>query len=546
MRDTDELHDALLTAVALPAAECEPWRNWLDELARAGRATQARGAGPALWVSAERWPVVRAGIPDATPANALAAVEQTVPSASDAWIALVRGRLEVRGPQTAEEIAGALGLPESAVTAALDALEGEGFALKGRFRPSLAGAEPEWCERRLLARIHRLTLDGLRRQIEPVPVDVFLRFLLAHQHVASGHRLRGREGVVSAIEQLQGFEVPAGAWEPDVLSARVQGYGAAMLDELCLSGTVAWGRLNPPRRAEDAGPGSGSLTRVVPIALVLRRELGWLLAPDRFDASPFARSGAGRVLEHLRGRGALFYQDLLASAGMLPAQLEDSLSELAALGLAAADGFEAIRSLVSPRRARVQDARRRRGRGHAVQAPAVARGGRWAVFPGVPAAAAGRLEAWTRQLLARYGVLMRDLLRLEPAAPAWSELLPLLRRLEARGEARGGRFVSGCGGEQYSLPGAVERLREARDSMEPAAPASRHALGGEWLVLGAADPCNLTGVLLPGARVAATRANRLLLRGGRIVASLQGGKVATHAEDVVVEEARRRLQSRAT
>ncbi|MBI4866634.1 MAG: DEAD/DEAH box helicase [Candidatus Wallbacteria bacterium] len=539
VRDADELHDALLSAGALPEVECSDWRQWLDELTRQRRAARVETAGGWLWVSAEKWSALEPAFPGSRPLTPLGEVPvEGDGSRSAAVLTLARGRLELKGPQRPAEIGGAFGLPEQLIKTALEALEGEGFALQGRFRPGAAEGS-EWCERRLLARVHRLTLDDLRRQIQPATPRDFWRFLTQHQHAAPNCRLRGARGARAVVEQLQGFEVPAGAWEPDLLAGRVEGYGPAMLDELCMSGEVAWGRLAPPRKDEGARSGSGPLTRVVPVALALREALAWLLPADRPDVTAQASVAARRVLERLRARGALFYQELLAATGILPAQLDDALSELAALGLVSADGFAAIRELVSVRRAKVDAARRRRARSRAALPPGLSRGGRWASFPGLTepgdsasgtAARRIRQEPWCRQLLLRYGVLFRDLLQQEPAAPAWSEMLPELRRLEARGEIRGGRFVAGVGGEQFAATGAVERLRELRDAKECPTSVASAVADRRYLALSAADPLNLTGILTAGPRVPATRSNRLLFSAGKLVASLWSGNLVRHDE----------------
>jgi ATP-dependent Lhr-like helicase len=436
----------------------------------------------------------------------------------DATLALVRGRLECRGPLTADQLAADLGLRPSAVEATLESLEGEGSVLRGRFtQRSYAPASPiEWCDRRLLARIHRLTLEGARRRVQPADPVEFWRFLLEHHHLADGARLEGRGGLREAIFQLQGFEAAAGAWERDLLPGRVSNYDPTWLDELSLEGEVAWGRLQPPKRPEDAPPSSMGMTRVVPLALVARADLDWLLPPERGNPEAFARGNARLVFDTLLAEGALFIHELLDATCLLPAQLDDALGELAALGLVTADGFATIRRLVSSD-LKFTGRKRRAGR---AQANRYARGGRWSRFPGrvqtVPSAE--RVEKWAQQLSRRYGVIFRDLLARETGAPSWRELGCVYRRWEAQGRIRGGRFVAGVAGEQFAAPDVVERLRRMRET-----PGT-----GRWTVISAADPLNLAGIITPSSRIVAKTRNALALLDGRVVASQQAGEVCFH------------------
>jgi ATP-dependent Lhr-like helicase len=441
--------------------------------------------------------------------------------ASDAIVAVVRGRIEYCGPTTAGELAAQLGISEPMVAAALEALEGRGSVLRGNFFAGEPGSETAgeqpvgWCDRRLLARIHRLTLAGLRRQIQPVEPRDFVHFLTKHHHLGPRDQWGGAVGVREAIAQLQGFELPAGAWESRVLAARVAEYDPDWLDQLFLSGEAVWGRLNPPRRDEEDRPSSAALSRVVPISLLLREELPGLLPVEPPPPGGAVRSGAEAVLEALKNRGALFFAELKSLAQLLPTQLEEALRELAAAGLVTSDGFAAVRAIVKDHRG---GATRRRSR-RPVHGPATPVG-RWSLFPG-PVHAGSReqyLEAWCRQLLRRWGVVFRDLLVREASAPRWGDLVRVLRLMELRGEVRGGRFVGGVAGEQYALPAAVDQLREARRELE-------ESEGGEWIVISAADPVNVFGVVTPGARIAATHRNALVIRGGRLIAARQAGVV---------------------
>jgi ATP-dependent Lhr-like helicase len=531
VRDAEELHDTLLSLAALPQAEGEPWRGFFNELVRAGRAAVVRrSSGEDLWIAAEAWPLVRAALPDSVtePQISLPAELDRTCTSIEGTLTLVRGRLEISGPVTAAEIAVDLGLDEPSVAASLEALEGEGVVLRGRFTPESGRKNPaasgqttsmstesgtiEWCDRRLLARIHRLTLDAARRAVEPVSPAGFMRFLVRRQHLTADARLEHRAAVLEVVQQLQGFELPAGVWEREVLPSRIKDYDPAWLDELSLAGEIAWGRLQPPRKTEEGAPTASGLTRAVSIALVARTELPWLLPTDRGQPEKYARSNAADVWAVLSTHGALFFEDLLATTGLLPSQLEDALSELAALGVVTADGFASIRRLVNPQRGGRTSTASRRGRSN---------GGRWSRFPGfVISKPEQRAERWASQLLDRYGVMFRDLLARETVAPTWRELAAVYRRWEAAGRIRGGRFVAGVGGEQFARPEAVEQLREARDSVG----------AGECVVVAATDPLNLTGIVLSGPRVPATANNLLALVDGRLAASRQAGDVQYHEE----------------
>jgi ATP-dependent Lhr-like helicase len=520
VRDAEELHEALLLFGTLPAEEGFEWTVYFEHLLKSKRATRVETQeGRHFWAAAERWPLAHVLHPGAVakpPITLPDSIKQDY-SVDEAALAVVRGRLECSGPVTASFLAERLELPETKVAGALATLEVEGYLLQGRF--SEDATEVEWCERRLLARIHRMTLDGARRQIKPVEPADFLRFLVEHHHLTEKKQLTGRDGVKEVIAQLQGFQASAGAWEYDLLPGRVSDYEPAYLDELTLFGEVAWGRLAPPVRGEDYVPSGSGMSRVVPIALVLRSDLAWLLPAGRVSAEELARAKAQGVLEALSSHGAVFFNDLRTLTGLLSAELDDALSELAALGLVTADGFAAIRAIVSPDYRRFPYQRRRK---ISRAATGATRAGRWSKFPG----SAGplfaeepipedRIERWARLLLARYGVLFRDLLSRENVAPSWREMAAVCRRLEARGDIRGGRFVSGVAGEQFAIPGAVERLRQIRDE----APDDR------IYVISAADPLNLAGVLFEGPRIPATRGNTLAIQNGRFIAARQAGKV---------------------
>jgi ATP-dependent Lhr-like helicase len=501
VQNADELHDALLTSGFLTEAEGEQWQRYWIELAEAGRAVRiaATATRPTLWVAAER----------------LAEVEQlTDPGARESAVReLLRGRLGILGPVTAAGLAASLGLPVIEAEAALAALEAEGVVLRGSFTPRVPGARPqlEWCDRRLLARIHRYTLHRLRAEIEPVSAADFMRFLLGWQRVDPEHRAAGLEGLATVIAQLEGFELPAGAWESDVLASRCEEYEPMLLDTLCLTGRVAWGR-SPA--AQRAGGAAGPI-RSTPIALFPRERAGHWLASRAGEEQPLS-SYAAAVREVLERRGASFFHELVQASGLLATQVEQALAELAGLGLVTSDSFAGLRALITPssKRRSLHGGQRR----HRTVPYGIESAGRWSLL-GTPdaltASPSDRLTALAHTLLRRYGVVFRRVLDREPTAPPWRELLLVYRRLEARGEIRGGRFVSGMSGEQFALPEAVAQLRAVR----------RQERAGRLVAVGAADPLNLTGIITPGERIPAVAKNRILYRDGVPVLALEGGEV---------------------
>jgi ATP-dependent Lhr-like helicase len=500
-RDADELHDLLMTVCGLRPVE--DWRSWFEELLEERRTvTVLAPSGAELWCTVERRPALELLFPGAEVEPDHRSPIAPSPLDRDAAAAeMVRGHLEYRGPSTVADLADATGLTEGDVAIAVARLEGEGFAFRGHF--TAADGPEEFCARRLLARIHNYTQQRLRREIEPVTARDFTRFLLRWQHVAPGTQREGRLGVLAVVEQLQGFELPAGAWERDVLASRVEGYRAERLDDLCLSGDVTWGRLSLRATPEEDVPRRSGMTptRVTPITLAVREDLPWLLQAARGERSP-SEPGPGRtedVVEALRVHGALFPADLIAITRRLPHEVEEALWDAVARGLVTADGFEAVRSLLYRRavaRAPGRPRLRRAGiRGAARSA------GRWSLVPGAAATEDPDelAEAVAEQLLARWGVVFRDLLVRETFTVPWREVLWALRRMEARGTIRGGRFVTGFSGEQYALPEAVEALRTVRKTERT----------GETIRVSGADPLNLVGIVLPGPRVPALMTNSI-------------------------------------
>jgi ATP-dependent Lhr-like helicase len=504
-RDSDELHDLLMTVVGLRPAD--DWRTWFDELAEEGRAVAVHASSGVLWCAVERRPALELLFPDADIHPGLTSPIAAAPIDRDAAAAeMLRGHLEYLGPSTLHELTEATGLTESDARIAVARLEAEGFAFRGRFTSADGGEE--FCARRLLARIHGYTQARLRREIEPVTAQDFMRFLLRWQHAAPGSKREGRLGVLAVIEQLQGFELAAGAWESAVLAARVEGYRTDWLDDLSLSGDVTWGRLSLRNGEADEAPRRSGLSpsRATPITLAVRDDLPWLLQAARGDRSPgLPPPGRTRdVLDALRDHGALFQSDLVTITRRLPSEIEEALWDGVARGLVSADGFQAVRSLLFRRTvARSTDRRRlRRGGGSAVSRSA----GRWSLVPGTVATEDPDelAEAVAEQLLARWGVVFRDLMVRESSTVPWREVLWAMRRMEARGTIRGGRFVNGFAGEQYALPEAIEVLRSVRKSERK----------GEIIRLSGADPLNLVGIVLPGPRVPAVPTNSITYADG--------------------------------
>ena len=454
-RDADELHDALLSLIRV--SPVNEWQSFFDELAASGRASVIERNGTPFWVATERLAV-------ANDANAV-----------------VAGWMESLGPATVSSLAAKLAFPPDEVEAALLRLEAQGQVLRGHFRHK--EGEIEWCHRRLLARIHRATIGRLRREIEPVTALDFERFLQTWQHVSPGGQLHGVDGTLQIIRQLQGYEIPASAWESEILARRIAKYNPEFLDELCFSGEVMWARVSPhPAIAQNRRVRP---TRIAPVTLFLREDADWLMsAGGPADTSGLSHA-ARDVLVALEQNGASFFLDLVRHSKRLACEVEDGLWELLAGGFVTADGFDNLRALIDPKRRRGEGRGKKKRPRHAA--------GRWALLrqtdTGVSTEA--RVQRFAQQLLSRWGVLLRDLLVRETLAPAWRDLLPVLRGMEARGEIRGGRFVSGFTGEQFARPEALDLLRAVR--RDPDARPS--------VAVSVSDPLNLSGIILPGPRV---------------------------------------------
>lgn len=531
VRDPDELHDALLTLVWLPEPIPAEWASYLPVLVESGRAVQlsVRGEGLGVRGEAKELRVWVAG-------EKRTQIESMFVQGHETTLdAIVLGWMESIGPTTMAELAGRLYLPASEVDRSLLRLEASGQVLRGQFRhpsPVIHQADElsphpspltpqgfEWCHRRLLARIHRLTIGTLRKEIEPVTVAELMRFLLQWQHVAPGSRLHGEAGVLAVIHQLAGFEAAASAWESQLLRLRLSKYEPELLDRLCLSGAVSWGRLSPHPRVSEQGNGERVRrivpTSVAPIGIFPREDNQWLLgalqdepARTRLDTYAGLSAVAQDLCRSLHERGASFFSDLLRVTGRLASEVEEGLWELVAAGEVTADGFDNLRALIDPHRRRAEGRERARRPRHAA--------GRWSLLRQAesgPLSAVGVREHIARQLLRRYGVVFRDVLARESLVSSWRDLLVQYRRMEMAGEVRGGRFVSGVVGEQFALPEAIESLRAMRNN------------GGglaQEVKISACDPLNLAGIILPGPRVPAVPSNFLVFKDGGIARVVVG------------------------
>ena len=524
VRDADELADTLHTLIALPdnfapadhPSPIEAWQPLFEALRRMNRVSRAvvsqsnsDGIPVTFWVSAEKAKSLRAIFPDAQFEDQLPEVAGEPPSAEDALKSMVTGWLMHLGPTTAAALAQILNLPVAEIDKTLLRIEATGLILRGNFDKS-AGSDLQWCERRLLARIHRLTLGSLRKQIEPVTAAVFMRWLFRWQHLSPGSQTRDEHGTLQVLKQLQGFEIPASAWERQVLARRISNYDPKLLDQLSLTGQVGWGRLSPhPAMLEDSSGGNRRVvpTSVAPITFFVRDEAEWMALPSVRSAHAGAEQeirglgpGAREVLTFLKTRGASFFTDIVRGTDKLKSEIETALWELVAAGLVTADGFDNLRALIDPKRRSGQGSGKTNRPRHSA--------GRWSLLHPPHGDDSGKAtESVCRVLLERYGVVFRELLARESMLPRWRDLLITFRRLEDRGEIRGGRFISGFIGEQFALPIAVESLR-AMKSIPPS---------GEIITISAADPLNLAGIVVPGERVPAISGKQVSFRDGALV-----------------------------
>ena len=539
----DELHDALMLLGALPEEEAQGygevirpgWAPLFETLVAARRATRLSVGTREFWVATEQLPLVQSVHPSALSEPVVVVPAQyagRIRDRDEAVRELLRGRMQAIGPVTATALDAALVLPDGSALAALLALEGEGFVMRGQFtnpaandeaRATADAPEPEWCERRLLARINRYTIKTLRAQIEPVASADFMRFLLEWQGVTREPKGEGPQSLAAVLEQLEGFEIPAIGWERDILPSRLQHYDPAWLDTLCLSGRVLWARLDAPK-GSVAGP-----VRTTPIALLSRAHFPlWRSFSQRQRGEVVLSSPAQAIASQLASRGASFFDELMRGSGLLQAQAESALGELVAAGLVSADSFGGLRALLLP----LNSKRKLATRGRRIALFGLEEAGRWSLLrpedgTDEPSADPALVEQVAWRLLQRYGVVFRRVLAREaPWLPPWHALLRVMRRLETQGHVRGGRFIAGVSGEQYALPDAIPALRATR----------RRPPDGTLVSLSAADPLNLLGIVTPGERLAALPGNRFVLRDGVPIAVHAAGEVSFLASLPLPEE----------
>jgi ATP-dependent Lhr-like helicase len=505
VRSSDDLHDFLQTVICFPVVddyfvefEISHWSSYFESLAKEGRAGLAKVGHRLFWLATEKLKTFQLVYPEANLQHKLLVIPTADLSRETAILDLVRGWMLHLGPTTSEFLSRLLQLPLTEIDQTLLKLESTGLILRGKF---VGESQLEWCERRLLARIHRLTIGILRREIEPVTPAQFMRWLYSWHHLVPGQQLQGEQGLLEIIRQLQGYELPANAWEKQVFARRVANYDRGLLDKLCLSGVVGWGRLSPHPsfQSEDEEEHRKRVkpTSIAPITFFIREECDWLLGFDEnFDEELTGLSYIAKdIYQFLKQKGASFFQDIERVTGRLKSEIEQGLWELVAAGLVTADGFDNLRSMIDPGRRLAK---------RSIYGQARYASGRWSLlyqYESVDKTESTEAACW--MLLKRYGVVFRDVLAKEKNVPRWRDLLIAFRRLEARGEIRGGRFVDGFLGEQFALPYAVDSLRAAKKQ----AVAQHNLL--EKMTIFAADPLNLIGHIIPGKKIPAISGKQL-------------------------------------
>lgn len=558
IRDADELHDLMQTLIALPESFvqnnpinsdkelAQKWSAYYQILHKQGRAATARvtfgQTAESFWVPAEKKAAFDLIYPDASYESELKSVGRIETVPEEALNSMLKGWTQHLGPTTAAELAALFCLPLRELDIALIKLESSGNILRGQFRTDTSKTKNaiamllasglnrdsvaqlkraieiddehakdkrtndalllEWCDRRLLARIHRMTVSTLRKAVEPVTAAQYMNWLMNWQHMSPGSQLVGDErGTLEIIRQLQGFEIPANAWEQYILPRRLKNYNPKVLDTLCLTGAIGWGRLSPhPATLDDGDTRKRRVmpTSVAPIAFFVRDDSDWMSPkhPGSLDENTGLSTQAIEVRDLLKQRGASFFADIVRGTDRLKSEVETALWELVAAGIVTADGFDNLRALIDPKR--------RSGQGNSrMQRPRNSTG-RWSLLYIDEVDRSKELEAICRVLLKRYGVVFRDVLTRESMVPRWRELLLTFRRMEDRGEIRGGRFVTGFLGEQFALPEAVESLRASRN----------RPMDGQRITFSAADPLNLIGTIVPGEKTAATSGNSVSIMNG--------------------------------
>jgi len=514
----DELHDNLMLSGFLTEQEAAPeWKAFYESLEKENRVRSIKLNESTLWIAIERLGQFKGVYPHATlyPKKEVPKqIEHEAWPADKALVEIIRGRLEILGPVLVKQLATSMELEHSLIEQALLLLENDGFVFRGQYTPN--SNTQEWCERRLLARIHRYTLKRLRHEIQPVSSADFMRFLFNWHQLGAEHKPEGAEALFEIIHQLEGYAAPAAAWESDILPARMKDYEHSWLDAICLSGRMIWGRFKlPGRNSEIETPVKKAATpiKTTPITLLSRTNLVlWKNLIDRNQYHPDELSDAAQqIREILVNGGASFFDEIVRATGMLHVQAEKAVHELVAGGYLTADSFTGLRALLVATKYKT-------GRRHKVNFN-MEQAGRWSMLQNGSIRAeetdAEYTEEMARILLRRYGVVFRKLADHEDAAPPWRDLIKVYRLMEARGEIRGGRFVDGVWGEQFALKEAVTAIRKVRRDKE-----------SEQIVsISAADPLNLTGILTTGKRIPAYYSNRILYKNGVPIAVKEGKEV---------------------
>ncbi len=523
-RDFDELHDILMIHGFLSQTEglTNNWQEFFEPLLGQGRAARFQMNGEQIfWIATERLSFFQKIYPRGqwSPAVKVPACIQEPSSFEEALREIVRGRLEALGPVTLTELAGQMGLPTNKIDQALLALEHEGFVFRGKFTPDL-GAE-EWCERRLLQRIHKYTIESLRQSIQPVSVQNFVRFLFDFHHMRSDEEWTGPQTLQEILAQLEGFEAPAASWEADLIPARMAQYDPIWLDSLCVSGKIVWGRFKPPKKLLDENKRSGPV-KTTPICLVPRNNAHlWKALGNGQPEERELSTHAIEVFEHLKTKGASFFDEIVGQTGLLKTQVEEAIAQLVTEGAIVSDSYAGLRALLTPESNKPTPHRLRHSLARGRRALfGIEHAGRWSLMHSDPAIDKENLEYEILEelvfiYLRRWGVLFRSLLKQESFAPPWRILGRVLRRLELRGQLRGGRFVSQVSGEQFALPETIEHLRRIRQESK----------SEELISISATDPLNLLGIILPGKRIAHLTHNRIVFRDGIPLAVLEGGNI---------------------
>ncbi|NKB34556.1 MAG: DEAD/DEAH box helicase [Pseudomonadales bacterium] len=555
----EELHDGLLSLGYITEAEFadKEYSRWQEQLLKDGRLVQLQSHDNNLWIAAESFLQFKAVFANLSEQVVLPEMLQKQDwSEEKALVEIVRGRLEGLGPIVSSRLAQELQLDTKKVDAAMIALEVEGFAFQGNFTSngntllekenSESKQESEWCERRLLQRIHRYTIDAHRKAIKPVSLEVYTEFLFDQHQLApikeeasvEEPALDGQTQLQSTLNLLDGIASPAAAWEADIYPARIKNYDPNWLDVMCISGKVAWGRYSLPVSSTRPGKKKSSgPVKSTPITLASRQNLDiWqALAQSQLSDEKIEHSGiAERIEQDLQQHGASFFDQIQSRTGLLKTQLEEGLAELVSYGRICSDSYTGLRALLTPANKKPSAHKRR----HRKAMFGVEDAGRWSLLDTFQQEITEdvakkkpsykwevldeeQIERLISIYLQRWGVLVRSLLERESFAPPWRVLLMHLRKLELRGVLRGGRFVAGVGGEQFAFPETVDALRKFKKDKKN----NQNQATKPFYCLTASDPLNLLNLTLPNRRLSRLLKNRVLYQGGIPIAILESGEV---------------------